>query len=267
MIKEYKCMNLLTQRLIDNEKFKQYMLDIKNKVSPVSISGLSDVGKMHILAATLKANQRPIIVVTYNELQAKKLAKDLLFFGYQSEYFPKKEISPYDFESQSKDLPYERIHTLNKIYANETNVVVTTIEALMQELPTKELLYKNILKFEVGKEFKTPNNTELKTRDLEKLKQILIELGYERNDLVENNGQFSVRGGIVDIGLSEKNGIRIEFWGDEVDSIRYFNISSQRSSDNLQEITIYPAHEYIIENDLKEKICENIEKKNENARI
>ena len=72
-------------------------------------------------------------------------------------------------------------------------------------------------------------------------------MGYSRCDLIEGRGQFSVRGGIVDISLTEKEGIRIEFWGDEIDSIRYFNIISQRSTENIDKITIYPAHEYILE--------------------
>ena len=77
--------------------------------------------------------------------------------------------------------------------------------------------------------------------------------------MVENKGQFSIRGGIVDIGLSEKQGIRIEFWGDEVDSIRYFNIASQRSTEMVQEVLIEPAHEFIVEN--IEDVCKKIEQK------
>ena len=113
---------------------------------------------------------------------------------------------------------------------------------------SKELLYKYVIQFKIGD-----------TYDLETIKQNLILLGYERNDLVENKGQFSIRGGIVDIGLSEKQGIRIEFWGDEVDSIRYFNIASQRSTEMVQEVLIKPAHEFIVEN--IEDVCKKIEQK------
>ena len=260
-------MNLLVEKLKDNEKFKQYANDIKNKISPISISGLSDVGKAHMMAGTaLSEEKRPICIVTYNEIQAKKLIKDLNFFINENNeneimYFPKKEISPYDYVSQSKELPYERIRTLNKIYNKEIGIVVTTIEALMQNLPEKEMLYKNIVSFKVGKAYQTPNNKAYGKASLEELKQILIELGYERNDLVEANGQFSIRGGIVDIGLSEKNGVRIEFWGDEVDSIRYFHLSSQRSNEMIDAITIYPAHEYIVNNiiNLENETIENTE--------
>ena len=108
----------------------------------------------------------------------------------------------------------------------------------------KEALYRNILTFTVGNVFE--NSGYAGKKDLNSLKQILLLMGYERSDLVENKGQFSIRGGIVDIGLTEKTGVRIEFWGDEVDSIRYFNISSQRTTEMTEKITIYPAHEYIL---------------------
>ena len=85
-------------------------------------------------------------------------------------------------------------------------------------------------------------------------------LGYERNDLVENKGEFSVRGDIVDIALSEKEGVRIELWGDEVDSIRMFSLSSQRSNEMIEKIEIMPAHEFVLEDDLS-VIIKNLKKK------
>ena len=79
----------------------------------------------------------------------------------------------------------------------------------------------------------------------------MVELGYSRCELIEGRGQFSVRGGILDISINETTGIRIEFWGDEVDSIRNFNISSQRSINTLEKATIFPAHEYILEDKIE----------------
>ena len=241
-------MNLLVQKLENTEKFKDYIKSIKNENSPVQISGLSDVGKVQFAYCTKDASKRPVCIITYNEMQAKNLIKDLSYFTSSLEYFPKREIASYDFLAESKDLPYERIEVLNKIKENKTDIVITTVEALMQKMISKELLYKYVIQFKIGD-----------TYDLETIKQNLILLGYERNDLVENKGQFSIRGGIVDIGLSEKQGIRIEFWGDEVDSIRYFNIASQRSTEMVQEVLIKPAHEFIVEN--IEAVCKKIEQK------
>ena len=113
-------MDLLIKKLVDNKKFNDYVKDIKNKISPISLSGLTDVGKAQLIVATLKEEKRPICIVTYNEMQASKLAKDLKYFlsanledSCDVIYFPKKEISPYDYISQSKDLPFERMKILN----------------------------------------------------------------------------------------------------------------------------------------------------------
>ena len=241
-------MKYLIQELENIQKFKEYISDVKNKISPIELSGLADVGKVQIISATSEVVKRPILIITYNEIKAKKMLEDLKYFMKNIDYFPRREIVAYDYEVESKDIPYERIEVLNKIKENKTDIVITTVEALMQKMISKELLYKYVIQFKIGD-----------TYDLETIKQNLILLGYERNDLVENKGQFSIRGGIVDIGLSEKQGIRIEFWGDEVDSIRYFNIASQRSTEMVQEVLIKPAHEFIVEN--IEDVCKKIEQK------
>ena len=232
-------MNIITKELIELSKFQEYVSKIENKTSPITISGLSDVGKIQFIASTYESIKRPICIVTYNEIQAKNIIKNLSYFSNEVEYFPKREIVPYDFVAESKDLPYERIDLLNKLKDNNIKIVVTTIEALMQKTISKTELYKNILKLKVGD-----------ICSLDVIKEKLMALGYERNDLVEARAQFSIRGGIVDIGIDNKKGIRIEFWGDEVDSIREFNISSQRSEIMLDEAKIYPAHELLLEDSL-----------------
>ena len=237
--------NEIIQNLRKLDKFKEIINQIETKKTPINISGLVFVGKSHIISSIKEDIKRPICVITYNELQAKNIVKDLRFYTDKVEYFGKREIASYDYVTESKDLPYSRIDVLNKIKAKDVNIVVTTIEAIMQSMLPKEVLYKNVLTFTVGNMFE--NAGFVRKKNLTNLKQILLLMGYERSDLVENRGQFSIRGGIVDIGLTEKMGVRIEFWGDEVDSIRYFNISSQRTTEMAEKITIYPAHEYILD--------------------
>ena len=193
-----------------------------------------------------------MVLVTYNEIQARKLYQDLKKLIKQTYFFPKKEITSYDYVARSKEIEYKRIDVLNKMYLakkqKEPIIIVTTIEAVMQKMVAKDTLYQNVIDFEIGK-----------TYLLDGIKEKLVGLGYERSDLIENKGQFSIRGGIVDVGLSEKIGVRIEFWGDEIDSIRFFQISSQRSTEMLKEITIFPAHELIVQ-DLSEAV-KNIQEK------
>ena len=244
-------MNFLIKTLEENKKFQELTKQI-NKTGPIAISGLVDVEKLHVLAGIFNETKRPMVLVTYNEIQARKLYQDLKKLIKQTYFFPKKEITSYDYVAQSKEIEYKRIDVLNKMYLakqqKEPIIIVTTIEAVMQKMIAKDTLYQNVIDFKVGK-----------TYLLDEIKEKLVGLGYERSDLIENKGQFSIRGGIVDVGLSEKIGVRIEFWGDEVDSIRFFQISSQRSTEMLKEITIFPAHELIVQ-DLSEAV-KNIQEK------
>ena len=244
-------MNFLIKTLEENKKFQELTKQI-SKTGPIAISGLVDVEKLHVLAGIFNETKRPMVLVTYNEIQARKLYQDLKKLIKQTYFFPKKEITSYDYVAQSKEIEYKRIDVLNKMYLakqqKEPIIIVTTIEAVMQKMVAKDTLYQNVIDFEVGK-----------TYLLDGIKEKLVGLGYERSDLIENKGQFSIRGGIVDVGLSEKIGVRIEFWGDKVDSIRFFQISSQRSTEMLKEITIFPAHELIVQ-DLSEAV-KNIQEK------
>lgn len=236
-------MNTILGELGKNPKFCEYIKTIESKKSPIAISGLTDVGMTQMISATREFAKRPILVITYNEIQAQKILKDIKYFTDKVYYLPKKEIVTYDYVAESKDLPYERIETLNKMQEMRTGIVITTIEAVLQKMISKKALYKNTLNFKVGD-----------SENLETIKQKLVELGYVRCDLIEGRGQFSVRGGIVDISVNEKEGVRLEFWGDEIDSIRYFNVVSQRSTENIDKITIYPAHEYILESNIEDVI-------------
>jgi transcription-repair coupling factor (superfamily II helicase) len=246
-------MNAIVKEFIDNEKFKDCLGNIDKKISPINLLGLTDVAKTLSLAATKESSKRTICLITYNEIQAKKLLDDLKYFNSKTVYFPKKDIVTYDYIAESKDLPYERIEVLNRIYNGSVDIVVTTIEACMQKMISPKELYSNVIKFEFNKEYK-----------FDEIKEKLVKLGYERTELIEGKGQFSVRGDIIDIAVTKNKGVRVEFWGDEIDSIRYFNISSQRSIEELNEITIYPAHEYIVTDSI-ENIVNNIKNKYEVA--
>lgn len=250
-------MNSIISKMQTNNKFTEFIEDIKNKKGPICVSGLSDVYKAQLIGATKENLKNTCLIITYNEIQAKKIYDDVKQFEKNTFIFNKKDIVTYDYEVESYDNLYERIKVLNEL--NKKCIVITTIEAAMQKMIPKEVLYKNKIRLKVGD-----------TIDTEELKEKLISMGYERTELTEGNGQFCIRGGIIDISISENLGVRIELWGDDIDSIRYFNLSSQRSTEMAEKVEIIPLHEYLLETD-KETVCNKIldnnytEKQQENA--
>lgn len=213
---------------------------VKNKKYPLEISGIVDVAKSALVSTINENSNEKICVITYNEIQAQKLVKDIKYFENDNVFFfPKRELLIYDYDAGSAEIEEQRMEILNKIYNNKAKIIVTTIESLMQSMIKKEILFENII------HLKNQENIQI-----EELKNKLVNLGYERKDLVEGNSAFSVRGDIIDISLNEKEGIRVELWGDEIDSIRKFKTSSQRTIEMLDEITIFPADERVLENNI-----------------
>ena len=242
-------MNPIIAEMQNSNKFKDYIKNIKETNAPISILGLAGVGLEQIVGSTNAFAKRPVCLITYNELQAKRISENLKNYIDNVYFFPKREILFYDYIAESKELPYERIEVLKNIVNKKVNILVVSIEALMQPMISKEVLFKNKIKLEVGKSY-----------DLEKLKATISSLGYNKNDLIETKGEFSSRGGILDISFDEKYGVRIEFWGDEIDSIRKFNIETQRSIEMINKVEINPIHEFLLETNLEDvsnKILDN----------
>lgn len=239
-------MNSIAKIVPNIKKYSDYLFDINKNKTPIMLSGLTDVGKVHIAYSTKFYTDKPICIITYNEMQAKKIKKDFDFFDDHVRIFPKRDVANFDYIAESKDVLHERISNLNDLKDNKIPIIITTIEAAMQKMIPKKDLYKNLITLKIGDEI-----------SIDKLKEILVSLGYERYDLIEGKGQFSIRGGIVDIATSRKTGVRIEFWGDEVDSIRNFNILDGKSTENINEVKLYPAMEFLL-NDSLENIADRI---------
>ena len=169
-------MEQLLSELKNLPKFQEYIQSIEQKNSPISISGLSDVGKMQWIGASYREIKGNAVIITYNELQAKRIKEDLASFLPEIPilYFPKREMVAYDYVAESKDLPFERIQVLHQMKQRKRWIVVTTIEAMMQEMIAPEILEKRHLQFVVGN-----------TISQEAAKKALLEMGYERSDLIE----------------------------------------------------------------------------------
>lgn len=242
-------MDLILKTLLNSEKFGKYIQNIKVNKLPVMLTGLTSVAKVQMMSATSFFTKRKIVYVTSNEIEAKKIYEDFLIFNENTTYFPKRDIKNFDTFAESKENLFERINVLNEINENKAEIIVTTIDAITQSMILPKNLYKHKLNIKIGD-----------ILDIVKIAERLVDLGYERQDLIDGSASFSIRGGIIDISLDKINGVRIELWGDEVESIRIFNILTQRSVSEVKNIIINPATEFILTRNLKEigKDIENI---------
>lgn len=219
---------------IQNKKLQDYLEQIEEKTSPITLLGLTDVVKICAVAETYEKQKNAILLITYNELQAQKLQKHLKNITQNVTYIPRKDIITYKYDAQSMDILYSRIDGIINLYNNQKSIYIISTETLMQPVLSKKTMQNKIIKIMVANQY-----------NIDEIKEKLVQNGYERYDLVEGKGTFSIRGDILDIGISNKKGIRIEFFGDEVDQIRNFDIQTQRSTENINQIKIYPIIEEI----------------------
>jgi len=197
---------------------------------PILVSGCIDSQKVH-MACEMGENFSLLLLITYNDSRAKEIYEDAKCFHNSVWLYPAKDLLFYQADVHSNLLVRQRMAVWKQILEVGSGVVVTTIDACMDRVAPPKELRSRITTLVSG--------TVL---NLEERKQKLVEMGYERVPQVEASGQFSIRGGILDIyPLTEEAPVRIELWGDEIDSIRSFDTESQRSMENLNSVTIYPA--------------------------
>ena len=220
------------EELAEYEEIKRALAKEK---AAVSLSGCVDSEKLHIIYG-LSDGFRYKIIATYSDLKAKELYEDYKFYDRNVTLYPAKDLIFFQADIHGNQLVMERMKCLRRLLEGRPVTVITTYDALMAPQIPVEVFRRHVIPIDKG----TPVvESELAAR--------LVELGYEKNYQVEAPGQFSIRGGIIDIfDLTEENPYRIELWGEDVESIRSFDILSQRSIEKLESITIYPATEMIL---------------------
>ena len=199
---------------------------------PLAVSGCVDTQKVH-LACELTADIPLRLIITYNESRAREIADDARTLAGQAVLYPAKDVLFYQADVQGNLLAKERMAVIRQILETGKGVIVTTIDACMDRIASPGEVYRRLISLKAGEPL-----------DLKEMSSRLTALGYERMAQVETAGEYSIRGGILDVyPLTEENPVRIELWGDEIDSIRSFDAQSQRSIANLEEIHIYAADE------------------------
>ena len=237
--------DVLIYPLQNSKEYKDVINCIKSNKGSLLINGLLSVQKPHITYSIYEELNRPIVFVASTDLEAKKAYEDLSFYmkdkviylGHQDIYF-------YHLDAKDRNEEAKKLKTLLRLAKGEKVVLVTSTEAILRKYIPKETLLKNIFNYKIGDVI-----------NLDDLSDKLVSLGYERVSKIEGFGQFSIRGGIVDIfSLEYTNPIRMELFDDEIDSIRTFDVFSQKSIDKIKKFTITPSREFIYPENVKDAV-------------
>lgn len=252
-------MQALLEPLKEYSEYRDILYNIEKDKFPLHVSGCMDSQFIHFINSLKKDSRfKNQIIVTYDEQRAKSMAEDYRMYDRNVMYYPAKDLMFFSADIHGNLILQERLHFIKRFLEGENITLITTIDGLSdRQLPLNEFK-NNILEFSVGDVI-----------DMEKIRKQLVKMGYQRTGQVDMTGQFAVRGSIIDIfPLTDEVPVRIDLWGDEVDSVKSFDVESQRSVENFESIKIYPASEYMIdEDDLERGIqkikneCDNYEKK------
>ncbi len=234
-------MNIINNPLKELKWFEESKLLLK-KNNSIRLTGASGIEKVHIINS-LAADFGAAIVVAENDLKARALYEDYRFFNKEVMYYPAKDLIFYQADINGKQITIDRMKVLRKVLSGEQCVVITTFDAFMAPaVPANDILNNRIGIVKGG----IIEEAALAIK--------LTNMGYTKVSQTQDRGDFSIRGGIVDIfDLTEENPYRIELWGDQVDSIRSFDVLSQRSIENLDRIEILPATELMLTKQQKEE--------------
>lgn len=236
------------QPLRENSTFNEIITSIKDNKFPININGLSDSGKSYSIFSIYNEIDSPMIILTNNDMEAKNIYEDLSFYTNDIYYFPAKEVVFYNIDAISGDLRWARLKVIKEILNDSKKIIVTSIDSLTSVYTPKELFNKYNITLNIDDEV-----------DFKDLSKKLLECGYERVEAVEGKGEFSLRGGILDVFPPISTyPYRIELFGDTIDSIRTFNTESQRSIEKVNTMEIFPAKEVILDDEALNRGKENI---------
>ena len=233
-----------------NPAFRQVLEGLSEGDVPMGCYGLAEAAIAPAVDTIVKDQARPVLLVTYDLAQAKKLAEDLSYYAEEGVYqLQARELFFFQRDAGSNELLSARLKTLQAMLDGRAKVVVTTPEALGGIFLKPAYLQKAAFSLEVGDEV-----------DTEALIEQLLTSGYKRVDFVEGMGQFSIRGGIIDIFAPQDYPYRVELFDVEVDSIRRFDPETQRSVEDVDVAKIFPVHDVIFDDGLRDKIAAAMEK-------
>ena len=221
---------------------------------PAAATGLTNVHKANVVSALCTQLGRKALLLVGDEQEGQQLANNLASMGLRALVYPLRDFNFREVSGQSREYEHQRLMVLSRILKNDYDAVVACVDAAAQFTIPPEVLKRSTMHIQSGGE-----------ADMETLVEFLSAYGYERCDAVEGEGQFSVRGGILDLFMpDEKAPMRVEFWGDEIDTINYFDVMTQRRTDYVEEVSLTPSTEVLVTD--RAALCEKIRKKAKSLR-
>lgn len=249
--------DFISDVLLNLKPYKELINGINSNINEIATHGITDSALGHLVYSVENHVNKPIVFVTYDELRAKKYFEDIKNLGTNNVFFyPKRDVFFFDREAKSMDNTNTRLRAINAIVENENPIIITTFQALQDKIINRKIYSEKIIEINQVDEI-----------DLEEVSLNLIEMGYERVLQVEGRGQFSIRGGIIDIFSIEEYPYRIELFDVEVDSIRSFDPITQRSMETLDKVKIQPVRDILILDLFKKEVAQILEKKIKSKKI
>lgn len=242
--------NFLADVMLGLDSYRNLLKDISEKKDVIGINGVIEEALGHFIYSVSNHVGGSKFIITYEEHRARAIYEDLRNLGLNNVYlFPKREEFFYSTLAKSMDTTNKQVEAMWSML-NEESIIITTVDATLIKVMDKDLF-----------DLRTMKLTMTDTIELEELSSFLVEAGYERVSFIEGRGQFSVRGGIVDIfSPIHENPYRIELFDNEIDSIRVFDMETQRSLDSVEEIMISPARENMILDEDRPRVAEGLRK-------
>jgi transcription-repair coupling factor (superfamily II helicase) len=236
-------------------RFQKLLDEINSGSKSISVSGLSGSSTSFLIKNLSEVTDRPVLIVTSSAENANDLYDDLVSLNGDHKvcHFPSRQILPYDFKAPVGEIMGRRISTLASIKDNQAEIVITPIRAFLEPTITVDDFNSSRLRLVKGEEI-----------DLDKLVNKLIKLGFVRVSNVEEVGNFALRGGLIDFfSPGDETPVRIELFGDEIETIRRFDVTSQRTVEQISSVSLLPKREILVTDDSLERYLKNID--NEDA--
>lgn len=245
-------MRLSKQIFLNSKTYSEIVKSHETELSALNISGVSESLASMIISNLLNYSVNNAVVVVSTESQARRIFEEIKENSdHNVLYFPKKELMMSHIFTESKDMIWERVSSINKIvFDDEKKIIVVSIESLMYRLMSISDWKKYYIKFNLGESL-----------PFGLLKEKAVGMGYERVDITETPGHFSIRGGIFDVYPPDlEHPIRLEFFGDEIDSIRIFDELTQKSIEKCDSFILTPAVEGCFSKEQVDYLCEELSK-------